>query len=66
MKGDFAAVRVRVADGPELRTGRHLPGAEVWLVCERRSNERKFHVTNHPAEAPLVERERHLTTTLNG
>jgi SRSO17 transposase len=32
-----------------------LPGAEVWLVCERRSNERKFHVTNHPAEAPLVE-----------
>jgi len=31
-----------VADGPELRTGRHLPGAEVWLVCERRSNERKY------------------------
>ena len=55
MAGDFAAVRVRVADGPALRTGRHLPGAEVWLVCERRSNERKFHVTNHPAEAPLVE-----------
>ena len=55
MGGDFAAVRVRVADGPALRTGRHLPGAEVWLVCERRSNERKFHVTNHPAEAPLVE-----------
>jgi SRSO17 transposase len=55
MRGDFAAVRVRVADGPALRTGRHLPGAEVWLVCERRSNERKFHVTNHPAEAPLVE-----------
>src|SRR3954454_5996826 len=41
MRGDFAAVRVRVADGPALRTGRHLPGAEVWLVCERRSNERK-------------------------
>lgn len=55
MRGDFAAVRVRVADGPALRPGRHLPGAEVWLVCERRSNERKFHVTNHPAEAPLVE-----------
>ena len=54
MPGDFAAVRVRVADGPALRTGSHLPGAAVWLVCERRSNERKFHVTNHRAEAPLV------------
>jgi SRSO17 transposase len=53
MGGDFAAVRVRV--GPALRAGGHLPGAEVWLVCERRSNERKFHVTNHPAETPLIE-----------
>jgi SRSO17 transposase len=32
-----------------------LPGAEVWLVCERRSNERKYYLTNHPAKAPLVE-----------
>ena len=55
MRGDFAAVRVRVADGKALSTGGHLPGAEVWLVCERRSNERKFYVTNHRAETPLAE-----------
>ena len=54
LQGAFAAVRVRVADGPELRTGRHLPGSEVWLVCERRSNERKYYLTNHPAETPLA------------
>jgi SRSO17 transposase len=48
-------VRVRVADGKALSTGGHLPGAEVWLVCERRSNERKFYVTNHRAETPLAE-----------
>ncbi len=40
---------------PALRARGHLPGAEVWLVCERRSNERKFHVTNHPAGTPLIE-----------
>jgi SRSO17 transposase len=54
LQGEFAAVRVRVADGPELRTGRHLPGSEAWLGCERRSNERKYYVTNHPAETRLA------------
>ena len=54
LQGEFAAVRVRIADGPELRNGRHLPGSEVWLVCERRSNERKYYVTNHPADTPLA------------
>jgi len=38
----FAAVRVRVADGPPQRIGdmgaQHLPGEEVWLIGEHRSN----------------------------
>jgi SRSO17 transposase len=55
LQGEFAAVRVRVADGPELRRGRHAPGCEAWLVCECRSNERKYYVTNHPAETPLAD-----------
>jgi SRSO17 transposase len=51
----FAAVRIRVADGPETRTRKrvHLPGAEAWLVAERRSDETKYYLTNHPANASL-------------
>ena len=50
----FAAVRVRVADGPAAAGGRHLPGGEAWLVGERRaSGERKYYLANHPADAPL-------------
>ena len=42
----FAAMRVRVADGPPQRIGamgaQHLPGEEVWLIGELRSSgERK-------------------------
>lgn len=48
----FAAVRVRVADGPLIARGQHLPGEAVWLVCELRySGERKYYFTNHPATA---------------
>jgi SRSO17 transposase len=51
----FAAVRVRVADGAWVRGTQHLPSAEeVWLVCEERaSGERKYYLTNHPADTPL-------------
>jgi SRSO17 transposase len=53
LRGAFAAVRVRVADGPVASNAQHLPGDEAWLVCERRtSGERKYYLTNHPAEAP--------------
>lgn len=46
---EFAAVRVRVADGPTDASGGHLPGEEGWLVCEKRENgERKYYLTNHP------------------
>jgi SRSO17 transposase len=54
----FAALRVRVADGPTQRIGamggQHLPGEEVWLVGERRSTgERKHYLSNLPADTPL-------------
>jgi SRSO17 transposase len=54
----FAAMRVRVADGPPQRIGdlgqQHLFGKEVWLVGEHRSTgERKYYLSNLPAETPL-------------
>jgi SRSO17 transposase len=53
---EFAAVRVRPAEGQQLRQGRHLPGKEVWLVGEHRSSgERKYHLSNLPADASLEE-----------
>jgi SRSO17 transposase len=52
---EFAAVRVRVADGPRIARGKHLPGDAAWLVCERRATgERKYSLTNHPPRTPLV------------
>ena len=58
LQAKFAAVRVRVADGPEIRlqgrTGQHLPGDEVWLVGEHRlSGERKYYLANLPPDTPL-------------
>ena len=45
----FAAVRVRVGDGPAWGNGRHLPGQEAWLVGEwRTSGERKYYLSNLP------------------
>jgi SRSO17 transposase len=50
----FAAHRVRVADGPLVARARHLPGDAAWLACEQRSTgERKYHLANLPADAPL-------------
>lgn len=52
LRAAFAARRVRVADGPVAARPQHLPGKERWLVCEHRTTgERKFHLTNHPADA---------------
>lgn len=54
LAGDFCAVRVRAADGPETTDRVHLPGDEVWLVAERRSaTETRYHLTNHAASASL-------------
>lgn len=54
----FAAMRVRVADGPPQRIGhlgqQHLPGEEVWLVGEHRlTGERKYYLSNLPSDTPL-------------
>jgi SRSO17 transposase len=54
LQAAFAAARVRVADGPPMRHGQHLPGGEVWLVAEHRTTgERKYYLANHPAGTPL-------------
>jgi len=54
----FAALRVRVADGPTQRIrdmgNQHLPGEEVWLVGEHRSTgERKYYLSNLPVDTPI-------------
>jgi SRSO17 transposase len=58
LRAKFAAVRVRVADGPAVslrgHANQHLPGDEVWLVGEhRRSGERKYYLSNLPPDTPL-------------
>ena len=54
----FAAMRVRVADGPPQRIrdmgAQHLPGEEVWVIGEHRSNgERKYYLSNLPVDTSL-------------
>ena len=58
LKARFAAVRVRVADGPPQRIGdkgqQHLPGEEAWLIGEHRiSGEKKYYLANRPAKTDL-------------
>jgi len=54
LRAEFAALRVRPADGAAVRDGLHLPGDEVWLVGEHRaSGERKHYLSNLPADATL-------------
>ncbi len=58
LQARFAAVRVRVADGPAVRlaghAAQHLPGEEVWLVGEHRfSGERKYYLSNLPPDTKL-------------
>ena len=56
LAAEFAALRVRPAEGAQLRNGRHLPGEEVWLVGEHRaSGERKYYLANLPADATIEE-----------
>jgi SRSO17 transposase len=59
LKARFAAVRVRVADGPPQRIRdkgqQHLPGDEAWLIGERRmSGEKKYYLANLPAATDLL------------
>jgi SRSO17 transposase len=54
LEAEFAAVRVRVADGPAAARGRHLPGEEAWLVGEHRATgERKYYLSSLPPDATL-------------
>ena len=58
LAASFAAVRVRIADGPPQRIHdkgmQHMPGEEAWLVGERRaSGERKYYLSNLPADTSL-------------
>src|SRR5881227_3060656 len=58
LKARFAAVRVRVADGPPQRIRdkgqQHLPGEETWLIGEHRmSGEKKYYLANLPAKTDL-------------
>src|SRR3954449_6417354 len=54
LKAAFAALRVRVADGPVAARAQHLPGEEAWLVGEHRANgERKYYLSNLPPDATL-------------
>jgi SRSO17 transposase len=58
LRARFAAVRVRVADGPAQRIRdkgqQHLPGEEVWLIGEHRmSGEKKYYLANLPAGTDL-------------
>jgi SRSO17 transposase len=58
LAASFAAVRVRIADGPPQRIHdkgmQHMPGEEAWLVGERRaSGERKYYLSNLPPDASL-------------
>ncbi|HEX2256835.1 MAG TPA: transposase, partial [Afifellaceae bacterium] len=56
LAAEFAVLRVRPAEGDQLRNGWHLPGEEVWLVGEHRaSGEHKYYLANLPAETPLEE-----------
>src|SRR4051812_20584939 len=50
----FAAVRVRVADGPLNAEGTRLPGEELWLISEwRDSGEKKYYLSNLPKRTTL-------------
>jgi len=52
LSGRFAAVRVRVADGPRIAHSKRLPGKQAWLVCEWRANdEKKYYLSNLPRKA---------------
>jgi SRSO17 transposase len=52
LSGRFAMLRVRPADGPRTHPNNyHLPGDEVWLIAEFRTDETKYYLSNLPASA---------------
>jgi SRSO17 transposase len=58
LKARFAALRVRIADGPPQRIWdkgqQHLPADQAWLIGEHRtSGEKKYYLANLPAGMDL-------------
>ena len=54
LQAEFAALRVRVADGPVMARAQHLPGGEAWLVREHRSSgERRYYLADLAPGLPL-------------
>ncbi|MDC0749666.1 IS701 family transposase [Polyangium mundeleinium] len=54
LSASFAAIRVRVADGPKVIGHNRGPGEEAWLVCEKRANGvRKYYLSNYPPDTEL-------------
>ena len=56
LKGEFIAVRVRVADGEQDGNDQRAPGEPVWLIAERREGgEMKYYFSTLSATATLLE-----------
>lgn len=55
LRARFVAVRVRMAEGAPIGSGRRRPAEEtLWLVCEwRATGEKKYYLCNHPLGTPL-------------
>lgn len=53
LSAKFAAVRVCPADGDDIGDRVRLPTAEAWLVCELRGDDRRYYLSNYPAETSL-------------
>lgn len=53
LRGEFAAIRVRVGDGPRVKDGVHLPGDEAWLIAERRTDEIRYYLSNRPRSTSM-------------
>ena len=49
LRAQFAAIRVRIGDGARVKDGIHLPGDEVWLIAEKRTDETRYYLSNRPA-----------------
>lgn len=55
LSGTFAARYVRLADGPEIARGQHLPGEGAWIIGEQRSRgEKKVYICNLPPTSSLL------------
>jgi len=55
MKCQFAATRVCIADGPRSGANPPMPGQEVWLIAEKRTNDDvRYYLSNYPPETDPV------------